>query len=102
MDTVLDSPALSGAQPDLRSALARIAELETELRQLRNDQPVPPAPLAQMHLRDVEGWLVKLAMDRMRGNISRAAKALGLSRAALYRRLERHGMEKKDPSNPTS
>ena len=26
------------------------------------------------------------------GNISRAASALGLTRAALYRRIERHGL----------
>jgi two-component system NtrC family response regulator len=31
-------------------------------------------------------------MQRTRGNVSRAARALGLSRSALYRRLERHGL----------
>jgi transcriptional regulator of acetoin/glycerol metabolism len=41
-------------------------------------------------LREVEGLLVKQAMERHRGNVSRAARQLGLSRAALYRRLDRH------------
>lgn len=45
-----------------------------------------------MRLRDVEGQLVRTAMLKARGNVSRAARALGLSRSALYRRLERHGL----------
>jgi two-component system NtrC family response regulator len=32
-------------------------------------------------------------MDKHHGNISRAARALGLSRSALYRRLERHHIQ---------
>jgi transcriptional regulator of acetoin/glycerol metabolism len=45
-----------------------------------------------MRLHEVEGLLVRRAMEHYQGNISRAARALGLSRAALYRRLERHGI----------
>jgi two-component system NtrC family response regulator len=32
------------------------------------------------------------ALEQHHGNISRVAKTLGLSRTALYRRLERHGL----------
>jgi transcriptional regulator of acetoin/glycerol metabolism len=32
------------------------------------------------------------AMARFDGNVSQAAKALGLSRSALYRRLQRYGL----------
>lgn len=39
-----------------------------------------------MSLERVEGVLVKKAMARFDGNVSRAAKALGLSRSALSRR----------------
>ncbi|MCK9383129.1 MAG: sigma-54 dependent transcriptional regulator [Nevskia sp.] len=35
---------------------------------------------------------VRAAMDQSDGNISQAAKLLGLSRAALYRRLEKYGL----------
>jgi transcriptional regulator of acetoin/glycerol metabolism len=42
-----------------------------------------------MSLEEVEGFLVKKAMGRY-GTVSEAARALGLSRSALYRRLERH------------
>ena len=42
-------------------------------------------------LEEVENLLVRKAMDRFAGNVSQAARALGLSRSALYRRLEKHG-----------
>jgi DNA-binding NtrC family response regulator len=47
--------------------------------------------LEDMSLEEVEGLLVQKAMTRYEGNVSAAAKALGLSRSALYRRLEKHG-----------
>jgi DNA-binding NtrC family response regulator len=47
------------------------------------------ARLEDMSLEDVEALLIKKAMAR-HGNVSHAAKALGLSRSALYRRLERY------------
>jgi len=45
--------------------------------------------LEEMSLEEVEAFLIKKAMARY-GNVSHAAKALGLSRSALYRRLERY------------
>ncbi len=45
--------------------------------------------LEQMSLEDVERLLVQKAMARYGGNVSQAARALGLSRSALYRRLEK-------------
>jgi DNA-binding NtrC family response regulator len=45
-----------------------------------------------MSLEEVEGFLIKKAMGRFDGNVSQAAKALGLSRSALYRRLQRYGL----------
>jgi transcriptional regulator of acetoin/glycerol metabolism len=43
-----------------------------------------------MRLIEVEAMLVRRAMEQHGGNVSRAARQLGLSRSALYRRLERH------------
>jgi len=40
----------------------------------------------------VERLLIQKALGRFGGNVSRAASALGLSRSALYRRLQRHGL----------
>ncbi len=50
------------------------------------------AALEQMSLEDVERVLIQKALTRAAGNVSDAAKALGLSRSALYRRLKRHGL----------
>ena len=50
-----------------------------------------PARLEELSLEQVESLLVRKAMDRYGGNVSQAARALGLSRSALYRRLEKHG-----------
>ncbi len=47
--------------------------------------------LEELSLEEVESLLVRKAMDRFGGNVSQAARALGLSRSALYRRLEKHG-----------
>jgi len=48
--------------------------------------------LEQMTLDEVERVLIHKALSRHGGNVSDAAKTLGLSRSALYRRLERHGL----------
>jgi len=50
------------------------------------------ARIEQMSLEEVERLLIQKALARFDGNVSSAAKALGLSRSALYRRLERHGL----------
>src|SRR6266568_853010 len=49
-------------------------------------------PLDQMSLEEVERVLIQKALARASGNVTDAAKALGLSRSALYRRLKRHGL----------
>jgi len=51
-----------------------------------------PARLEDLSLEEVERVLIQKALARAAGNVSTAAKALGLSRSALYRRLERHGL----------
>ena len=49
-----------------------------------------PRQLDDMSLEDVEAFLIKKALQRHGGSVSRAAEALGLSRSALYRRLQRY------------
>jgi len=48
--------------------------------------------LEDLSLEEVESFLVRKAIDRYGGNISQAAEALGLSRSALYRRLQKYGI----------
>ena len=45
-----------------------------------------------MNLEEVEKILIRKVIDKHGGNISRAAKELGLTRASLYRRIEKHGI----------
>src|SRR6202521_3395993 len=53
-------------------------------------------PLAQnleeLSLEAVEALLIRKALARFQGNVSQAAEALGLSRGALYRRMEKYGL----------
>jgi DNA-binding NtrC family response regulator len=48
--------------------------------------------IEDMDLDEVERFLIKKALARFGGNAVRAAEALGLSRSAFYRRLEKHGL----------
>lgn len=48
--------------------------------------------LDDMSLESVEAILIRKALARANGNVSHAADALGLSRGALYRRIEKYGL----------
>jgi transcriptional regulator with GAF, ATPase, and Fis domain len=50
------------------------------------------ATLDDLSLEDVERVLIQKALAKNGGNVSQAAQALGLSRSALYRRLEKYGI----------
>jgi DNA-binding NtrC family response regulator len=50
------------------------------------------ARLEDLPLEEVERLLIRKALERHGGNVSHAAKALGLSRSALYRRLQHYGL----------
>jgi DNA-binding NtrC family response regulator len=90
-----EEPRLVGllrSHAELGRALRRVSELEDEVKTLRTG-PVnlaEPEAMGGMRLMEVEGVLVRKAMERHQGNVSRAARTLGLSRSALYRRLDRH------------
>jgi len=50
------------------------------------------ARLDEMSLEEAERLLIRKALARFEGNANRAAEALGLSRSALYRRLQKYGL----------
>jgi DNA-binding NtrC family response regulator len=53
----------------------------------------PPAQnLEELSLEAVESILIRKALQRYQGNVSQAAEALGVSRGALYRRMEKYGL----------
>jgi len=60
---------------------------------LRAGSPGGTLRLEDMSLDEVERHLIQRTLARHDGNVSQAAKALGLSRSAMYRRLQKHGLE---------
>jgi DNA-binding NtrC family response regulator len=52
----------------------------------------PSQNLEELSLESVEIILIRKALHRFHGNVSQAAEALGLSRGALYRRMEKYGL----------
>jgi two-component system NtrC family response regulator len=72
--------------------MARGAEIREGDLGLKGAGPDAPKQLDDMSLEEVEAFLIKKALQRHGGSVSRAAEALGLSRSALYRRLQRYGL----------
>ncbi len=55
-------------------------------------RPDGGAVMEDLTLDDAERILIEKALERNQGNVTKAAEELGLSRSALYRRLQRYGM----------
>jgi DNA-binding NtrC family response regulator len=55
-------------------------------------EPAAPAQPEDFSLGTLERETIAAALDKAKGNISLAARMLGLSRAALYRKLGKHGI----------
>jgi len=51
-----------------------------------------PQVIDEMSIDEMESALIRKVLRRCDGNISQAAESLGLSRAALYRRIEKYGI----------
>ena len=83
---------------ELRHAAERATLLGGDERLALEDFPfvfarAPPSDTAeQFDLEQIEKAAIGRALARFNGNISMAATALGLTRPALYRRLEKHGL----------
>lgn len=50
------------------------------------------AEFDSFNLEDIEAWAIRKAIKKHSGNISHASKELGLSRGAMYRRMEKYGL----------
>jgi DNA-binding NtrC family response regulator len=71
----------------------RVREEHLSLRPKESGAPGEAvAPLDGMTLEDAERFLIRKTLARCDGNVSKAAEALGLSRSALYRRLQYYGL----------
>jgi DNA-binding NtrC family response regulator len=72
----------------LMAAGNKVGVEDLGLRDRRSGSP----RLEQMSLEEAEKYLIQKALSRADNNVSQAADALGLSRSALYRRLQRFGL----------
>ncbi|MEM7245568.1 MAG: sigma-54 dependent transcriptional regulator [Acidobacteriota bacterium] len=79
---VSETPTLS------RRELVALADLRTG----SDEQTALPEP-GSMTLDELERRMIEKCLAAYQGNVSRAARALGLSRASLYRRCEKYGLE---------
>ncbi len=71
---------------------AALAELEA----VQPETPGLPSP-GSMTLEEIERAMISRCLRHCGGNLTRAAEALGISRTALYRRLQKHGIEPRPP-----
>jgi DNA-binding NtrC family response regulator len=72
--------------------MARGEQVDAADLGLANGTHAPDRALEEMSLDEVECFLIKKTLARFDGNVALAAEALGLSRSALYRRLQRYGL----------
>ncbi|HVF41689.1 MAG TPA: sigma-54 dependent transcriptional regulator [Pyrinomonadaceae bacterium] len=70
--------------------LARSDEVKAADLGLRATREGGERRLEEMSLEEVERLLIQKALKRFGGNVSQAAEVLGLSRSALYRRMQKY------------
>jgi DNA-binding NtrC family response regulator len=96
MQALLDNP-WQGNVRELNHVVERAVLLAQDTVVRSSDLALRSGPqgtprLDDMSLEEVEAFLIKKALARYNGNVSHAANGLGLSRSALYRRLQRYGL----------
>src|SRR5271170_2321667 len=96
MQALLENP-WQGNVRELNHVIERAVLMAQENSVRQGDLALRSGPqgstrLEDMSLEEVEAFLIKKALARYNGNVSHAANALGLSRSALYRRLQRYGL----------
>ena len=64
-----------------------VRQFDYELERIQDEET--DNPIIDLNIEKMEEILIKKALQKHRGNISLAAEDLGLSRAALYRRMEK-------------
>ncbi len=85
--------AFPGNIRELEHAIEReIILSDSEQISLKLENSVNEAAIISLNIEEMEEKLIKNALKKYQGNISAAADALGLSRAALYRRMEKFGL----------
>ena len=50
------------------------------------------SPFEEYHLDSIEKWVIRKALKKHGGNVSKTAEELGLTRTSLYRRMQKHDL----------
>jgi len=69
-----------------------IEDFENALEQAPNKLTGSFPPAGSMTLDEIEKEMILKTIEKYRNNLTKVAKSLGLSRGALYRRLEKYGI----------
>ena len=72
--------------------MSRSGLITSEDLGLRGMQPGSAADLSGMTMDDAEKYIIQQALARNGGNVVQAAESLGMSRSALYRRIQHYGL----------
>lgn len=56
------------------------------------EQDVPDSPSGSLNLEELESWAIRTALVKHGGNVSKASEEVGLTRGAMYRRMEKYGL----------
>ena len=89
--------AWPGNVRELEHSIERAVLMSTGRMIHRSDLGLQPLTdgeprVEDLSLEEVESLLIRKALSRHGGNVSKVAEALGLSRSALYRRIQRYGL----------
>lgn len=80
---------------ELQHAIERAVIMENPESMVPIDSPIPlppPSKTQDYNLEEVEKDLILKAISKHQGNISKAAKELGLGRTTLYRKMNKYGL----------
>lgn len=95
----LNSYSFPGNVRELQYAIERAVIMADDKLIVADDLIFSPIEQTGKHiqqgtrnLKDIEQQAIEDALERHKGNISKAAKELGITRNALYRRIEKYGL----------
>jgi len=92
---VILSPAQVLEADDLQLSAVRTGTQEPPAKPVNRDPSImdsTDSPTAGLNLEQLERQAIEKALHKHGFNISHAARELGLTRASLYRRMEKHGL----------
>ena len=92
-ERLLLSHSWPGNVRELQNCIRRAALLATGSEISASDLGLEPGALSTSAAKDPSEREVRVALDESNGVVARAARKLGLSRQALYRRMEKYGIE---------